>query len=171
MIEVIAIRGGLVPYSQTYCLLEHPNLRKAVAAEDGSHHLLFGKSCPTIQILVRSADIAEPVHFLVNAVVASSDVKSHLRSVERFSGLITGMSVPSNSLLRGSKWQRLGLILRVLDGRLAGASYREIAIGLFGRNRVERDWDQSDNHLKNRIRRAAQRGKFLMEGGYRDFLM
>ena len=138
--------------------------------EDGSHHLLFGKSGLTIQIHVQGADIAEPVHLLVGAVVASRDLKSHLKLIERFSGLITGMSVPSNSPLFGSKSQRLGLILRILDGRLAGASYREIAIVLFGRNRVERDWDQSDNHLKNRIRRAAQRGKFLMEGGYRDFL-
>ena len=150
--------------------MEHPNLRKAVAAEDGSHHLLFGKSGPTVQIHVRGADIAEPVHLLVGAVVASRDLKSHLRSLERFSGLITGMSAPSNYLLCSPKSQRLGLILRILDGRLAGASYREIAVVLFGRNRVERDWDQSDNHLKNRIRRAAQRGKFLMEGGYRDFL-
>ena len=150
--------------------MKHPNLRKVVAAEDGSHHLLFGKCGPSVQIHVRGADIAKPLHLLVNAVVASSDLKSHLRSAEHFSGLINGMSVPSNSLLRDSKSQRLGVILRILDGRLAGASYREIAIVLFGRNRVECDWDQSDNHLKNRIRRAAQRGKFLMEGGYRNFL-
>ena len=141
-----------------------------MAGEDGSHHLLFGKSGPTVQIRVRGADIAEPAHLLVGAVVASRDLKSHLRSLERFSGLITGMSAPSNSLLRGAKPQRLGLILRILDGRLAGASYREIAIVLFGRDRVERDWDQSDNHLKNCIRRAAQRGKTLMEGGYRNLL-
>jgi len=68
--------------------------------------------------------------------VAPGALKSHLNLIECFNRLRTGLRAAPNSLGRISKSQRLRLVLRVLDGRLAGASYREIAIALFGWDRV-----------------------------------
>jgi hypothetical protein len=61
------------------------------------------------------------------------------------------------------------LILRALDAKLAGASYRVIAEALLGfRGRSKTDWEVSS--LKNKVRRLVADGLFYMRGGYRELL-
>lgn len=56
--------------------------------------------------------------------------------------------------------------LHALDGTLAGASLREVAVGLFGADAVAADW-HADSALRARVRRLVRRGNALMRGGYR----
>ncbi|MEK6298713.1 MAG: DUF2285 domain-containing protein [Paraburkholderia tropica] len=56
--------------------------------------------------------------------------------------------------------------LQALDATLAGASLREIAIGLFGDEAVAAGW-YADGGLRSRVRRLTRRGQSLMRGGYR----
>jgi len=61
------------------------------------------------------------------------------------------------------------LILRALDAKLAGASYRVIAEALLGfHGRSKNDWEVSP--LKNKVRRLVADGLFYMRGGYRELL-
>ena len=65
--------------------------------------------------------------------------------------------------------QRLALVLRALDARIEGNSYRTIAEGLFGTRRIpERAWKSDD--LRNRTIRLVRDGVALMRGGYRALL-
>jgi hypothetical protein len=59
------------------------------------------------------------------------------------------------------------LTLQALDANQAGASLREIAEGLFGSTGVASDW-HADSALRARVRRLVQRGRSLMDGGYRE---
>jgi hypothetical protein len=65
---------------------------------------------------------------------------------------------------------RLSLILRGLDGRLAGRSYREIAEILFGLSSVPTGPDWRNNDLRSRTIRLCRRGRDLMHGGYVNLL-
>ena len=61
------------------------------------------------------------------------------------------------------------MMLRALDGHLAGASYREIAEHLFERERIEREpWKISS--LRAVTIRLVAGGVALMRGGYRKLL-
>jgi hypothetical protein len=61
------------------------------------------------------------------------------------------------------------MMLRALDGHLAGASYREIAEHLFERERVEREpWKMST--LRAVTIRLVTGGVAFMRGGYRKLL-
>jgi hypothetical protein len=61
------------------------------------------------------------------------------------------------------------LMMRALDAWLAGHSYREIAEGLFGTERVRgRAW--KDHDLRSHIIRLVKSGIALMRGGYRALL-
>ncbi|MCI1141445.1 DUF2285 domain-containing protein [Sphingomonas sp. WKB10] len=64
---------------------------------------------------------------------------------------------------------RLILVLRALDGRLDGASYRDIARVLLGFRGSKADWDSDPR--KNQARRLVADGLRLMRGGYRDLLV
>lgn len=59
------------------------------------------------------------------------------------------------------------LTLQALDANQAGASLREIAEGLFGSAETASDW-HADSALRARVRRLVQRGRSLMDGGYRE---
>jgi len=56
--------------------------------------------------------------------------------------------------------------LQALDATLAGASLREVAVGLFGADAVVADWHK-DSALRARVRRLVRRGDALMRAGYR----
>jgi hypothetical protein len=59
--------------------------------------------------------------------------------------------------------------MRALDAWLAGHSYREIAEGLYGKERVRsRSWKNHD--LRSHIIRLVKNGIALMRGGYRALL-
>ena len=119
---------------------------------------------------VCGADVTEPVHLLMD-IIPHPDVLKYQRSVlESFHNLVSGRILKQKHLAVAPSERRLCTALRILDARLAGASYRDIAVSLFGLGRVKDDWSAPDEHLKNRIRRAANRGTFLMEGGYKSLL-
>ncbi|HEX5958954.1 MAG TPA: DUF2285 domain-containing protein [Hyphomicrobiaceae bacterium] len=63
---------------------------------------------------------------------------------------------------------RLRDALIALDGHRAGATLREIAIVIYGRERIDRDWP--GNGLERRLRRDLQRGRALCSAGYRDLI-
>ena len=65
--------------------------------------------------------------------------------------------------------RRFVLMMRALDAWLAGHSYREIAEGLFGKERVRgRSW--KDHDLRSLTIRLVKNGIALMRGGYRALL-
>ena len=69
---------------------------------------------------------------------------------------------------RGAK--RYAHVVAALDGWLEGRPHRDIAVTLFGSSWVDRAWNDSGNHLRDRVRRAIRYGRELMDGGYRRFL-
>ena len=60
--------------------------------------------------------------------------------------------------------------LQALDGRLCGASHRQIAEIVWSDQLVAKDW-HADGDLRARVRRLVRRGQLLAGGGYRDLLL
>ena len=76
--------------------------------------------------------------------------------------------------VRWPKQSRHQLVLRdaliAVDLGAAGASYRDIAVAIVGKNRVTEDWNSSTRSLKDRMRRALVKGRTLRHGGYRRLI-
>ena len=66
--------------------------------------------------------------------------------------------------------ERLYHALVALDESMAGKTYRQIAITIFGEQRVAEEWGGASQFLKDRTRRLVAKGQELMTGGYRDLL-
>jgi hypothetical protein len=81
---------------------------------------------------------------------------------------------PSHRQPQSAAWTverlRLRVALVALEGMAAGASYREIAAAIYGRKQANEAWASSSAAMKDQIRRACQRGKELMAGGYRKLI-
>jgi hypothetical protein len=77
---------------------------------------------------------------------------------------------PDPAALPSARRERLILALRALDGRLEGASYRDLAAALFGEDAIpERGWKSHD--LRDRTIRLVRFGLDMMQGGYRRLLL
>ena len=72
-------------------------------------------------------------------------------------------------LLSQSRIDRLILALRAIDGRADNATYREVALVLFGATRVtEREWKTHD--LRDKAIRLVRFGNEMTRSGYRRLL-
>jgi Uncharacterized conserved protein (DUF2285) len=93
-----------------------------------------------------------------------------LQAAHRFWSAIDGRRLGASPLaLTYERRRRFVLTMRALDAWLVGHSYREIAEGLFGTERVRgRSWKSHD--LRSRTIRLVQDGIALMRGGYRALL-
>jgi hypothetical protein len=99
---------------------------------------------------------------------ANSDIR--LQAAHRLWCAIEGRRLGASPLaLSPGRRRRFILMIRALDGSLAGHSYREIAEVLFGKERVlARSW--KDHDLRSLTIRLVKNGSALMRGGYRALL-
>jgi hypothetical protein len=99
-----------------------------------------------------------------------ADFGIRLQAAQRFWYAIEGRHPGTSPLaLTPQRRRRFVLIMRALDAWLAGHTYREIAEGLFGEERVrDRPWKEHD--LRSLTTRLVKTGIALMRGGYRALL-
>lgn len=106
------------------------------------------------------------------AIRAGSRAKARWRAVEEFIAL-TDHERATEHPDRYERPSRMALIhmrtLQALDGALAGATQREIAVAVFGAERVARDWTP-DSELRAQVRHLIRRGRAFMNGEYRSLL-
>jgi hypothetical protein len=100
-----------------------------------------------------------------------ADFTTRLGAVLRLRNFMTGrLHTRAPERLTRQRRQRLALTLRALDGRLAHASYRVIAQGLFGPARIPAGAAWKTHDLRDRTIRLTRSGLKLMHGGYLDLL-
>jgi len=136
-------------------LSEIPGPASVLIAPDGGQHLLFHGAERSLQLAVDGASVLGPVRLLTDAIIAPKDVRAHRRAIEALNDLCVTGRLLARHFPAEPRRRRLRVILQALDGWLAGAPYREIAIALFGRSRVEVDWADPRGHLRDMIAPCA----------------
>lgn len=68
------------------------------------------------------------------------------------------------------KTERWIALLRVHDALEEGASGRDIAVALFGPDRVADHWSNAADSLRSRVRRLVREARAMAQGGYRTLL-
>jgi hypothetical protein len=131
----------------------------------GRQHVVLRAHGASLQFVVEGADVtAGPVRFALamRGLTAIHEACANLEALRR---MLSPASAPG-----AADWTAAAMNLRnaliALDGRAAGASYREIALVLYGSEYVASNW----LGLKERVRRHVWRGLTLSRGGYRKFL-
>jgi hypothetical protein len=138
---------------------------------DECQHVHLRDAGNSIQLAVSGADILQPACLHAEAIWPAALLKHRFWALECLNTLCLNGELPARLFPLERRGARLAFVLRALDGSLAGASHREIAEALIGEGRVQADWKDPGDHLRDRIRRAVARGRALMNGGYRDFLV
>jgi len=79
-----------------------------------------------------------------------------------------GRKISDIGYIRNANTFREALI--ALDIHGMGGSYQDIAKSLYGRDRVEKDWENGCSSLKQKARRALKRGRRYRDGKYLELL-
>jgi hypothetical protein len=167
-VEAVALSRGV-----RGCVLDIASLRcrtTCFTTPDGTRHILFAENGRWLQLAVRGASDGDRLHLLTTAIIGPAHLARRVLLLRRLSGLVAHKTLEQVHFPPDPHSRRLGLIVQALDGRLAAASYREIAIALFGEQRVKADWTDTRGHLRDQVRRAIRRGFFLTRGGYLAYL-
>ena len=107
---------------------------------------------------------------LTDTVVAPQLLESRLRLIRQLSTLAKSGRLSPRLHPPDPRSARLAVVLRALEASLANVSQREIAGAILGRQRVNADWADPRDHLRDHTRRAVRRGRWLMQTGYLGLL-
>jgi len=144
-----------------------PSLEHLLVEANGRQNVVLRANRTSLQFPVEGDDLAAgPVEmsFLVHGFGTMSRASDQLTMLRRIVSP-TAQAVTSLRWTPGAQKLRDAFI--TLDGRAAQASYREIALVLYGDEHVERNWETG---LKERMRRHFRRGLELAQGRYRGLL-
>lgn len=130
-------------------------------------HLLLLETGHGLQLSIDGADIRAPVHFLAHTMLENSRMRTQTSTIRCF---LTRNRFLSPHYLTDPVSPQLSFVVKALDGWLAQMPHKDIAVTLFGAGRVQQDWYDPYEHLRDRVRRAVREGKRLMGGHYLKLL-
>ena len=134
-------------------------------AQDGLHHLLDAGGQRRLQIFQGASD----AEALVAIVPLDQDGFARLDALYRLLAQLHGRKEPVDKRLTRQKRLRAKRMLQAYDGRLAGASQREIAEVIFRLSRVSRDeWQSAPERFS--VMALLRDGRKMVDGGYRALL-
>jgi len=133
-------------------------------------HARLSRGGDTVQLAVAGASLLEAPYLLTDLAIPDATLRPRLAAVAAFNRLSEGRLNAGPCRPEARPSPRLAVVLRALDGYLAGASQQQIAISLFGRKQVEREWRDPGGYIRDRVRRAISRGRHMMTSGYLELL-
>ena len=100
---------------------------------------------------------------LVAVIILDDNTPDRLHALSRFSAMLSRRPVPPDKRLTLQRRRRTRQMLRVFDARMVGATYREIAIAIYGDARISAEpWKTSS--LRDAVIGLVE-GSFAMTGG------
>lgn len=140
----------------------------ARAAEDGTWHGLWRSAGADHQFwLANQPPVTKASYFVILPLDALLEHRAE--AVLRFWRALMGRPIGERRYaLPAQTRDRHILILRALDGRSDGASYRKLAETLLGFRGNKTDWESDPR--KNQTRRLVADGTHYVRGGYRELL-
>jgi hypothetical protein len=136
-------------------------------AGDREYRVVSSTQDRTSVVLIGGATAATPV---AAVIPLDRNFPARTDAALRLWQALAERSVSAADSLTPSRRQRLVLVLRALDGHLAGEAYRTIAQGLFGERRVPSGASWKTHDLRDRTIRLVRSGLHLMRGGYLELL-
>lgn len=136
---------------------------------DSRSHVIFADQGRQLHLDVESDPSAGPT--LMTPALAPVEIAAKRSlAIRRLADLAQHGELRAHLYPPESRAARFARILQALDGALAGAKHRDIAISLFGELRVSQDWAAPDNHLRDHVRRAVAQGRAMMSEGFTRLL-
>ena len=155
-------------FGEPFCLSELDCEKSVLIAPDGAEHVVLFDGGRQIQLACRGKSMLDDAVCLALPIAVMEDQQRKIMALNRLLSVARFKRIDPNNFKPHPRSRRLRFTIQVLDGMLAGASHREIAIQLYGAEKVAQDWNDPGNSLKDQIRKTLRRGRDLMNGKYHN---
>ncbi|WP_249730252.1 MULTISPECIES: DUF2285 domain-containing protein [unclassified Chelatococcus] len=136
-------------------------------SDDEGTHFLFEAGGQTIRV-VRLAGVSPDIP-LAALVPLDADGFDRMEGIGRLLRALQGRTIPHDQRLTPQQKRRHRFMLQATDGRMNGATYRDIARVIFGVDRVAAEpWKTSA--LRDATTALVKDGLAMIAGGYRTLL-
>lgn len=166
--EILPLRTGAQPQEAIRAAINVDRLRcqmMTIEEEPGTTHVLFAERGRQLHLAV-DVDATAGLALMMPALAPAPLTVKRTLALRRLSDLAEHGELREHLYPAESRAPRFARILQALDGALAGARHRDIAVSLFGERRVLQDWASPDNHLRDHVRRAVAQGRTMMAEGF-----
>lgn len=170
VLRAIAAPAAACPGAKVFRVRESPLPASLYLFLDGAQHLVVQDGPRRVQLAVTGASLLNPVALVADTAVEPEIAGQQNRALAAFRDFRAMGEMLDTHFPPAPRGEKLWSQLQALDGWMAGASQREIAIALYGRDAVDRDWSDPNENMRDRIRYAIARGRALMARGYKHFL-
>ena len=137
-----------------------------LAETNRHHHILFSQAGRELQLDLRGVIDPSAASIAIVAMPRLERLSPQIRALRSLADLARNRCLRAALYPPAARAARFVRVLQALDGWLAGATQREIAVALFGGHRVGQDWPDPRQSLRDQTRRAIARGKAFMAGDY-----
>jgi hypothetical protein len=146
-----------------FVLADHPSIRHVVIGPDAVEQLLIRTSERSLTIRVTGHRASWAPVGLKFVISAESNVKEAAAVLASYPDLLT---MRSRWVKKTSEQMLTRDAFIAFDGRLAGASHREVAEVIYDLKDVRAEWSGRGGWMKERMRRALAKGQALCHGGH-----
>lgn len=137
---------------------------------DPTEQVLFSDGLHNLRLEIQSGSLlAGPVQLRFR-LEGLGGIDAPLLTLRRLVALHRLGRMPRQLFPRDRRIDRGILTLRAFDAWSAGATRREIAAALFGKDAVERDWGGPSDHLHSRVKRLLRAARMMVRGDWRRLL-
>jgi hypothetical protein len=148
--------------------------RKAAFATTGSFHMIVANGPAEYRLWLSGAEPLPSGTPLAARIDLDGDVRHHANAALRFCTMARADRGRRQTRSRAVRAEypivRQARMLQAFDGRRAGATYRAIAIAIFGEKAVAEAEPWKTSSLRNTVITLAENAATLVEGGYRNLL-
>ncbi len=134
----------------------------------GQQHVVIKSGSRRVTICIQGAAVAVAPARVTFEITSLAGLFAAQRNVEALQQLFDDEPASDPTWTITGQEKRDALI--ALDAHCNGASHRDVAILIFGSNKVDAEWSADGCDLKDYVRRCRSRGVRLMQGGYRRLL-
>ncbi len=164
-IVLLTASPSVVPTDKNLVVALHPvEPQTDDQGEHFRHHLGNGRYLHILRLAGVPASYP-----LAIIIPLDADALDRIEAATRLLRALQGRSVPPDRRLTRQQLRRARHMLQAVDGRMNGASYREIASVIFGRERVaDEPWKTSA--LRDATMDLVRDAFAMIAGGYRTLL-
>jgi hypothetical protein len=136
----------------------------------GVEHICIKDGRSHLRLDVLSGSMLDGAAYLQTPIKSDAYLGDQITGLQQLYTLCTRGRLLQKPFVKPQRRVQIITALRVHDARVAGASQREIAIALFGAERVSAEWNGASDAMRSHVRRSITLAKHMAAGGYQTLL-
>jgi hypothetical protein len=137
----------------------------------GIEHVALSDGYRRIRIDVMSGTVLEGPVVLQHQLTGLAGLSPKILALRRLIALTRTRRFGVSLFPVAPQTARIVAALQVFDGLLAGASQHDLAVALYGEDRVAAEWNGKSDSMRSRVRRLVRLAHDLAAGGWQRLLL